>query len=578
MLSDAEKQKFRAFDKRLGAWQLLTFSFALLLVLYLFAIQVIDVKHYRNKAKRQRSAKNFIMRGTILDRNGIKLASDQTSYNVYAHKEYFDHTPKELAKILAPYLNLNVYSLEKTISKSQSIILLKKDVDRVTAEKIQGLELREISLDKKNERVYPQEGLAAHVLGYYNPDAEVAAGIEHVAKEKLEHIEKDINFEKTPSGDIIYDVMTDPAMTTAPLKGKTVTLTLDSAIQHTCENELLKVIRSKKALRGTVIVLNPKNGEVLAYAVYPSYDPNKYKKATPLQMKNWTLTDVYPPGSTFKVLTLASALENSTIGPNTRILDTGKIEIGGWTISNYDYHKKPNPGWIDLKYLLEHSSNVGSVKVAMTMTPIQFYTTLTKFGIGQKTGIDLPGESSGLLPSYDKWDKSRQATMGYGYGASVTAIQMASAVAAIANNGVRVTPHVIQYGEEEALEKIKRVQVMTPAHAQSLTRIMAASIESGKSPVKLENYTVAAKTGTSRKTKENGIGYTDKLYTSVVGYLPANNPKVLIYVVVDSASGYDIWGSTVAAPIFREVALQSARILNITPDKKAPISIKNKKG
>lgn len=574
MISDAEKEKFKAFDRRLRGWQIASVIFCIALTFYLFLIQIVDVKHYRKKAKRQRSAKSFVMRGPILDRNGIKLASDQTSYNVYAHKEYFDHTPKELANILSPYLHVNSQTLEKNISRPQSIILLKKDIDRVTAEKIQGLELREISLDKKNERVYPQDNMAAHILGFYNPDADTASGVELIAKDKLEQVEKDVNFEKTPSGDIIYDVMTDPAMTTTPLTGKTITLTIDSAIQHACESELLKVITTKHALRGTIVVMNPKNGEILGYAVYPNYNPNKYKKASSLQLKNWTLTDVFPPGSTFKILTLASALENQRITPTTKILDTGKIKIGGWEIKNYDYSKRPYPGWIDLHYLLEHSSNVGSVKVAMSMTASEFYTVLSRFGIGHKTGIDLPGESEGILSDCKTWDKSRKATMGYGYGASVTAIQMVSAASALANNGVRVTPHVIKYSEEEAATKIKRTQVISSTNAHALTKLLTQSIESSKSPAKLDNYTVAAKTGTSKKTKENGIGYTDKLYTSIIGYFPASNPQVLIYVVVDSASGYDVWGSTIAAPVFKEVALQTARILNITPDKKTPVKLK----
>ena len=567
MISDSDKEKFKAFEKQLRFWQGVSLLFCTALVIYLFSIQVIDVKHYKKKAKRQRSAKSFVMRGDILDRNGLKLASDQTSYNVYADKEYFDHTPKELSKILSPYLNVSPRDLEKAINRKQTIVLLKKDVNRVTAEKIQSLELREISLDKKNSRVYPQDGMAAHILGFYNADADTAAGIELVAKDHLEQVAKDVNFEKTPSGDIIYDVMTDPAVTTSPIKGKTVTLTIDSAIQHTAESALYKAIHTKGALRGTVIVMNPRNGEILGYAVYPTYNPNKYKYASALQLKNWSLSDVYPPGSTFKILTLASALDNGTISPETRILDSGKLKVAGWTIQNYDYFKKPFPGYISLCYLLQHSSNVGSVKVAMTMTAKQFHDTLCRFGIGHKTGIDLPGESIGILPDYQTWDISRKATMGYGYGASVTAMQMASAVSALANNGVRVTPHVIKYTPEEAATRIKSTQVLKPTTAHALTKILAESIEASKSPDKLDHYTVAAKTGTSRKTKENGIGYTNKLYTSCVGYLPASNPQVLVYVVVDSASGGDVWGSTVAAPVFRDVALQTARILNITPDK-----------
>lgn len=578
MITESDKEKFKEIDKRLRHSQMWSIILCIVFIFYLFLVQVVDIKHYRLRAKNQRSATSFVMRGAILDRNGIKLASDQASFNVYAHKKDFDHTPQELAKLLSIPLRISESQLIKKFNQKQRVILLKKDVDRHTAEKIRELELREVSLDKKNERVYPQGRMAAHILGFYNPDADTSAGVEFIAKDRLNKVDKEVNLEKTPRGDIIYDIMTDPETTTTPPKGETVYLTIDSAIQHTCEAELAKVISTKKALRGSIIVMNPKNGEILGYAVYPSYDPNNYKRATPLQMKNWTLTDVYPPGSTFKVLTVASALENGRITTNSTIYDTGKITVGGWEIKNYDYYKHPFPGNINLTYLLLHSSNVGSVKVAMSMTPIQFYNILSRFGIGKRTGIDLPGESKGILPHYGTWDKSRQATMGYGYGASVTVMQMASAVSAIANGGVRVTPHVLMYSEDEALEKIKSVQVISPENARALTKIMTTSIEQGKSPLKLDNYTVAAKTGTSRKTSELGKGYTDKLFTSAVGFFPASNPRVLIYVVIDSASGYDIWGSTVAAPAFREVALQTARILNITPDKKAPVKIKEKRG
>ncbi len=530
---------------------------------------VVDIKNYRGQAKRQRSAKSFVMRGAILDRNGIKLASDKTSFDVYAHKEYFDHTPNELAAILAPVLGLNKNKLAKELAKDQKIIVLKKDVSRTTAQKIRKLGLREISLGKKNERVYPQGTMAAHILGYYNPDADVAAGIELTAKDKLEEVEQDVNFEKTPDGDIIYEVNTDPAATTSPLRGKSITLTIDSAIQHVCEVELNKVVKEKGAVRGTVIVMNPKNGEILGYAIYPSYNPNNYKKATLTQLTNWTLSDVFEPGSTFKVLTIASAIENGRLHENSKILDTGKLDIDNWTIKNYDYNVKPFPGNIDLYYLFEHSSNVASAKAALMMTKQEHYNTLKKFGIGEKTGIDLPGESRGLIPDYKDWHKSTHASVGYGYSISVTAIQMVSAISAIANSGVRVTPHVIKYSPEEEVEKIKHIQTIKPETAHSVARLLAGSIGRSKSPVNLDDYHVAAKTGTARKSISGAKGYTNKLVTSIVGFFPANNPQVLIYVVIDSPSKGALWGSTVAAPVFREVALQTARIMNIPPDKKS---------
>lgn len=564
---DDKAKRFKTFDRRLGCWQIAFAFFAVSLIIYLFMIQVMDVKNYRLRAKRQRSSRNFIMRGDIFDRNGIKLASDRINYDVYAHPADYDHSPEELAKMLAPYLKISTATLVDKLSNKDAVITLKKDIDRPAAQAIKKLGLREISLGKKNTRIYPQGSMASHVLGYYNFDADIASGVELTAQDQLEHVEKNVQTERTPDGNIIYSFSTDPVATSSPIKGKSITLTIDTAIQHICEQELYKMVFKRQALRGTVIVMNPKNGEILAYAVYPYYDPNNYRNASQMQIKNWTLTDVFPPGSTFKTITVASAMALGKINPKTKILDTGKINVGWWEIKNYDYSKHPKPGWINLEYLFEHSSNVGSVKVAQTMTSQEYYSMLKKFGLGSKTGIDLPGESVGLLPNWTKWDTSTHASMGYGYGASVTAIQMASAVSALANNGVRVTPHIIKYSPEEAETKIFQTQVMSVETAKNITKILATSVNNSKSPIKLPNYNIAAKTGTSKKPKENSAGYSSKLYTSIVGYLPASNPQVLIYVLVDSASGGDVWGSTVAGPVFKEIASQTARILNLKPDK-----------
>lgn len=560
--------RMKMFNNRLRWLKIIFTVFAALLAIYLFGVQILDIKHYAKKAKAQRIAKKFIMRGSILDRNGIKLASDQLSYNVYVHRQYMDHTPEEIAQKIAKYLGMTESEVVSIIKNNpNNIILLKKDIDRPTVENMRKLGLREISTDRKNCRVYPQDTMAAHILGYYNADADVAAGVEFTMKKELEKVDKDIVIETTRGGDVIYDFKTDPEKITSPTIGKTVTLTIDSAIQHVCENELLKMIMEKQALRGAVIVMNPNNGEILGYAVYPTYNPNDFKAATYTQLKNWTLSDVFPPGSTFKVLTVASAVANGKIHRDSTVCDSGRVEIGGWTISNYDYHKFPYPGDINMEYLFQHSSNVGSLKVALLMTPREFYNSLYKFGIGQKTGIDLPGESTGLLPKPETWDMSRHASMGYGYGASVTCIQMISAIAAIANDGLKVTPHVVKYPEEELPKHVKKVRVMQPEQARLVTEFLTKSTSRTKLPLNLSNYQVASKTGTSRKTMEGAKGYTDKLYTSAIGYMPASDPQVVIYVVVDSAKGWEIWGSTVAVPVFAEVAKQVARILNLKSDK-----------
>ena len=555
------------FKRRLTIIQLLFLIAILGFIVYLFCIQILDTRHFRVKAKKQRLASAFVMRGDIYDRNGIKLATDTVYYNIFARRADYVHEPEELAKKLAPILKVSQYDLTEKLRKNTSMVALKKNVDRHTKDEIAKLNLREIPMDKKSIRTYPQGTLASHVLGYYNFDADVASGVELTAADKLESVEKTATYEMTPKGKVIYNITTDPIAATKPVKGKDVTLTIDAAVQHICEKELMKAIQKFNAQRGAVIVMNPRNGEILAYAVYPYFDPNNFKQATSFQIKNWTLTDVFPPGSTFKTITVASAIELGKINRYSKINDTGKIKVGWWTIKNYDYARHPNPGMIDLVYLFEHSSNVASVVIAQMMGRQEYYDILKKFGFGSKTGIDLPAESVGLLKSPAKWDASDHATMGYGYGSSVTAIQMVSAVSALANDGVRVTPHVIKYSPEEEAEKIQRIQVMSPEHARVVTDLLTESINRGKSPIKNSNYNIAAKTGTSIKPKENGAGYTNKLYTSIVGYMPSTDPKVLIYVIVDSAQGGEIWGNTVAAPIFKEISTQIARILNLQPDK-----------
>lgn len=545
----------------------------MLFLLYLFLLQIFDIRHYKERAKIQRSSKIFVLRGEILDRNGFKLAVDETSFDLYAHPKYYDYTPEELADKLFPYVGGNKASLSRLLARPDSVILVKKGLTRKNADAIRALRLREISLEVKNKRAYPQGSLAAHVLGYYNSDADVAAGIEYIAKDYLEYVDKSIKYEKTPNGDLIYNLSTKPEDVTAPIKGKTLTLTIDSAVQHICEKYLYKAIRKTYATRGAVIVMDPHTGEILAMAVYPYYDPNNYGKYSLLEMKNWAITDVYPPGSTFKIITVASAFINGKIDKNTKILDTGKIKIGWWEIQNHDYVDGKAPGLIDLVYLFQHSSNVASVKVAQKMDDQEFYDTLEMFNFGQKTGVDMPAESAGILPKPKNWDTATHGSMGYGYGTSVTAIQMAAAVSAIANGGEWITPHIIKYSKKDAEEKIIRRRIMTPEMSRDLTDILVESIDRSKSIAKMKDFRLAAKTGTSRRPKDTGVGYTNKMYTSMVGYLPASDPKILIYIVIDSAKG-DVWGSTVAAPIFKDISSELAKIMNLTPDRTKPLDIK----
>ncbi len=556
------------FERRVGCLQSIFYIVCLCLVVYLFLLQVCDIRHCKKKAKTQRTSKMYVLRGEIVDRYGFKLAADKTTFILYAHPDYYDHTPERLAEILSPYVKIPVGELTKKLSQTnKKIITVKKDIDRKTIRQIKAKGLRELSYEVKNKRVYPQGSLASHILGFYNPNADTAGGIEYKAKDYLEYVDKTITFEKAPNGDIIYNISVNPADVSAPVKGKTLTLTIDSAVQHVCEKHLLKTIQKYHAPRAAAIVMDPKTGEILAFAIAPNYNPNEYNKYTMQEMKNWAITDVYPPGSTFKIITVASGFMNKKINKNTKIHDTGKMKIGWWDVVNYDYKSKGAPGMIDLVYLFEHSSNIGSIKIAQMMSEKEFYNSLQQFGFGQKTGIDLPGESVGLLPAPKHWDVATHGAMGYGYGASTTVIQMVSAVSAIANNGVWITPHLIKYSKEEADKKIVKRRILEEQDAKDITQLLVKSMENGRSVAKMDDFYIAAKTGTSRKPNANGTGYSNKLYASMVGYFPATDPRVVLYVVVDSPVGEGIWGSTVAAPVFKEISTELVRILNLNPDK-----------
>ena len=446
-----EKDLNEKINKRIAVLQgLMTLAF-IILTIYLFCIQVLDIGSYKSKGIAMRSSDTRTLRGNILDRNGIKLASDEFVYEVYAHPTEYskNRSPEVLAELLSPSLEMTKDELVTLLkSKKLNIITLKKGVNRHSAEKISKLGLREISIGTINRRFYPQGNIASHIIGFYSYLSQNSIGIENIGGGKLSLVLSGGNVQRKANGDIIFDFKTDVNSITKKQKGEDITLALDASVQYICEKELAKTIKETKAERGTVIVEDVKTGEILAYASYPNFDPNKFWEASQIDMKNWSLTDIYPPGSTFKIITVATAIDLGVLNEYSKVPDSGKMVIDKFMIKNHDLKEHPNPGMITLDYLFEHSSNVGSANIALMLDKDAYYNKLYEFGFGQKTGIDLTAESTGILPKTKTWYKSRQASMGYGYGASVTAIQMISAISAIANGGVWITPHVIKYSAE----------------------------------------------------------------------------------------------------------------------------------
>ena len=280
---------------------------------------------------------------------------------------------------------------------------------------------------KKPLRRYPQGRLASHVLGYVNDAAEISTGVHS----RLDALSSRWFLQKRQApllvdgnGRPIEHHPTQIKQFVEVAEAQDVQLTIDSRLQFIAERELQAGMSTSKADRGALIMLKPQTGEILALAAFPDFDPERYAKANFEQLKNWAITDVYEPGSTIKILTVANGIDEGVIQPDSKILDTGKMKIGGWWIHNYDYSKFPHPGNIDLVYLLQHSSNIASAKIALMMNPATYYKRLKRLNFGSPTGLSMTGESKGVVEPYQSWGVAKHASMGYGYGIMATPLQM----------------------------------------------------------------------------------------------------------------------------------------------------------
>ncbi len=565
--AQSEKNQYqrqrRQYGKRFRVLILLSTTLFVVLMGRLFYIQVVNANDYQSKAKHLR-AQSVVMynRGRILDRNGVVLAQDEILYDVFAHpRYYYKLTPADLAEKLSPVLHIPKSKLIQKLSLPYDTISVKKNISKSLARQIQKLGLSGIETPRKMLRRYPQSHLASHILGFVNDDASISTGIEKTSEKTLRTPPEIPKMELDGHGDFINVHHINSKLVTDFAKADDVHLTIDARVQYAAESALAKGLAASKAKRGTVIILNPRNGEILAFAVSPDFDPEQYYKTPAENLKNWAITDVYPPGSTFKILTIASGLESGVINRYSRIHDTGILKMGGFTIKNYDYTSHGAPGDIDLVYLFQHSSNIGSLLVSLMMDPAEHYKLIHQFGLGEKTNIDIPGESRGILHTPDKWDQLTHGTIGFGYGLAATPIQVASAVAAIANDGIWITPHLLK----NETNIVKR-RVLSEKTSRTVTDLLTESIETAKtSTVRLQGFHLAGKTGTSRKPSADGKGYSNDVFTSFVGYFPAENPQVLMMVVVDSPRVGNAWGSTVAGPIFKNIAMQTVGYLGLKP-------------
>lgn len=557
---------------RLRIWQILLCLGALAVIGRLYFLQIYQGPTLKAKAEVQRQQHNMLVhRGAITDRRGLPLAIDTTRYDIFVHVKLLKKSPEESAKILSPIVNVPEEKVLRLLNSGYPIVTLARHLERENVDQLQHLNWTGIDIISRPFRQYPEGKLAATLLGYTDMDTKGQGGVEQALQETLTDTGNIPKPQLDGHGKTIMVPTAKPTWDITPPLGRHVELTLDNYLQHLAEKELYAMCEHSHALKGSVILADPSNGEILAWANYPTFDPNNYTKYKYEHMKNWSMVDVYQPGSTFKIVTVSSGLETGAIKPNATFYDGGSLTVGNRTIHNHD----GGHGTINLKGLFIHSSNIASAIIGMAMGPKVFYDKLRDFGLGQPTGIDLPGESAGLLLNWKKWTPIDSATTGFGQGAiAVTPLQLVAAVGVLANNGSWVQPHLIRRvydpssGVTEKWMQPERRKVISPEVAKLVSSLLAQNIAEGTQIAgQIPGYRVAGKTGTAQKVTASGRGYlAGQTIASFIGFLPASNPQLLCLAVIDSPQTDGRWGNTVAGPVFNAVAYEAARYLNISPD------------
>jgi cell division protein FtsI (penicillin-binding protein 3) len=532
-------------------------------------LQVITAPELLEKARRQQvfTLRPFIPRRTITDRKGAVLALDRPVYTLFAYPHLFrkpnpnqkESATEEIAAKLAPILGRPVDKLLSVVSRDTTSIQVEYWLSEENADRIYNLRLSGLDLIQQRHRLYPQQDLAAELLGYVNVDHRGQAGLELSQEKLLERIDQAPAVSRDGFGNLIPNRV--PAGMIQSDR-TSLQLTIDSRIQRTARQVLKQQMVKFKAKRGSVIVMDVRDGGLLTLVTEPTYDPNRYYDADVKLFKNWAVSDLYEPGSTFKPINVAIALEAGAIQADTVFNDEGALTIGGWPVANFDYEKVGAVGPLSISQILERSSNVGMVHIVQKMKPSVYYGWLERIGMGDVSGIDLPSETPSSLKPQDQFIEYviEPATASFGQGFSLTPIQMVQMQGILASGGKLLTPHVVkglinEEGEEYYQTKLPTPrQVISASTAQKVVDMMTNVVEKGTGlPAKIAGYRIGGKTGTAQKASSEGGGYINAKITSFVGIFPSQSPRYVVLAVIDEPVGADAFGSTVAAPIVKTV-------------------------
>jgi cell division protein FtsI (penicillin-binding protein 3) len=530
-------------------------------------LQVLQAAELTAKADRQHQTTVSVegVRGAIVDRHGKVLAMNLEVPSVYGVPTVLD-SPARTARELAPLLHVRSEELERKLRQQRGFVWLARKVDpdrRHLVERVSSME--GVGVKMEGRRFYPKGPLLSHVLGFAGMDGEGLEGIERRYEKELRGEKRAIVLQKDARGRAVFPkgLSEEPA----PAPGHQLVLTIDEVIQYIVEKELEEAVARSRAKSGTAIVLEPGTGALLALAVSPRFNPNAIAGLEPDRWRNRAVADAYEPGSTMKAILAAAAIEEGVMTPTTLVYG----EQGRLAVSNTVIHDHEKLGWMSFAQVVQKSSNVGAAKVGMALGEERLYRYFRAFGFGERTEIDLPGETAGLLKNPKEWGKRTAASVSMGQEIGVTPIQMVSAMAAIANGGILMKPYVVSEIRDAHGQVIKRVlpsvkrRVISPETARTVTSILEGVVTDGTgSKAAIEGFRVAGKTGTAQKIDPRTRAYsTTKFVSSFAGYVPAENPKLAMIVVIDEPSG-EAWGGTVAAPVFRRVGEQVLKYWGIS--------------
>jgi cell division protein FtsI (penicillin-binding protein 3) len=542
----------------LPAWRsrfmlaLLFFGF-LALILRALYLQGLSNDFLRKQGE-SRYARTLIIsasRGKITDRNGVVVASSMPAKAIWAIPEDVKATPDVLGK-LAKLLDLPMRELQRKLASEKNFVYLKRQVPEEAADKIAAMDIDGIHQQKETLRYYPEGEVLGHVLGFTNVEDKGQEGIELAYNSQLAGRPGSRRVIKDRLGRVVEDLQAgNPAV-----DGHDLTLSIDTRVQYLVFSQLQEAVDRYKAKGGAAIVVDPRTGEILAMANYPSYNPNHRETLSGPNIRNRALTDTFEPGSTIKPFSVSTALDLGRVVPST-VVDTGggRMNFYGRTIT--DTH---GYGRLDIAGVIQKSSNIGATLISQHVEAKELWERYTALGLGQTPQIGFPGAVAGRLRPWDKWRPIEKATMSYGYGLSVSLVQMAHAYTAFARDG-DVVPLTFLKQDKPPVG----TQIYSPKTAHLMRHMLEAVTGAGGTAVQAQvmGYRVAGKTGTARKLI-NGV-YAPKYVASFSGFAPVSNPRVVVAVMIDEPSG-DIYGGSVAGPVFSKITGGTLRMLGVEPD------------